>query len=330
MSAVLERPPLYAVQNESSPKHIIIDGARVEYFERGQVGSPTITLNHGQLDESILTFGKVIDEFAAEGFHVLAINRPGHGKSDPDKKYGIQASSELLKKFKDKKGIRQSHDIGISWGASIVLEHALQYPERVKTVTSVSGYMSGEHVDLSVVDNLRLPEPLKRVGKMATKILIRSPFAPQAAFGFLRLTERAGIAPHVLTYVLNRFVTHNSEQATENLSDIWDSVSNPNTLKAFIYSLRAESREHGDRGDLLSRLGDIKVPSHFMQGVNDRIVSLKRVVEAQSLIPGSHLTAFNATGHWIPVENPEKFVRRQVQFINDQTRRPLTLQESPA
>lgn len=101
---------------------------RLNYTERG-FGEPLILL-HGN-GESLEYFENQIDYFWS-GYHVIAIDTRGHGKSPRgDRPFTIRQFAEDLKNFMDRHKIRKANILGFSDGGNIALCFALKYPERV-------------------------------------------------------------------------------------------------------------------------------------------------------------------------------------------------------
>jgi pimeloyl-ACP methyl ester carboxylesterase len=119
-------------------KFIDVDGVRLHYLERGS-GRPLV-LVHG--------VGSMIDDFvlaglvarAAERYRVIAIDRPGYGRSTRprDRRWTPAAQAALLQRALRRLNVYSPVLFGHSFGATVALAYALQYP--VARLVLASGY----------------------------------------------------------------------------------------------------------------------------------------------------------------------------------------------
>jgi pimeloyl-ACP methyl ester carboxylesterase len=81
-------------------------------------------------------------ELAAERYRVIAFDRPGFGHSERPRStiWTPEAQADLLHGALLKIGVSRAIVLGHSWGASVAIALALQYPEVVSGLVLVSGY----------------------------------------------------------------------------------------------------------------------------------------------------------------------------------------------
>ena len=109
-------------------------------LEAGEPGAPVIVLAHG-FPESSWSWRHQVAALAAAGFHVLAPDQRGYGRStrfDRVEDYGIaQLTGDLLNLV-----ATTGHDdavfVGHDWGALIVWDLAKLHPERCRAVAGLS------------------------------------------------------------------------------------------------------------------------------------------------------------------------------------------------
>jgi pimeloyl-ACP methyl ester carboxylesterase len=110
-----------------------IDGDRLEYTEYGS-GDRWVILIHGQLMPRRMQ-QPLARAVAGEGFHVVAVDLLGHGRSDrplDPKEYSMTAFGEQVIALLDHLGADQAVIGGTSLGSNVSLEVADVAPERVR------------------------------------------------------------------------------------------------------------------------------------------------------------------------------------------------------
>lgn len=126
--------------NPPEGNFVEIDGVRLHYVEKGQ-GEPLVLLHgNGSLLQDFELSGLM--DLAAERFHVIAFDRPGYGYSarPRDEVWTPAAQSDLLHAALQKLGLERFMVLGHSWGATVAIALALQYPAAVTGLVLASGY----------------------------------------------------------------------------------------------------------------------------------------------------------------------------------------------
>lgn len=98
-----------------------VRGLNLSYLEWGSSGEPLLLL-HG-ITSSARTWWRVAPVLAEAGYHVFALDMPGHGQSDETDDHRIDAIAELAAGAAEALGLHDATLIGHSWGgaASITL-----------------------------------------------------------------------------------------------------------------------------------------------------------------------------------------------------------------
>ena len=109
-----------------------INGKQVSYFDYGK--GDVVVLLHGYLETK-----EIWEDFAeklSKKFRVIAIDIPGHGKSDVfDKIHTMELMATVVDKLLSELKIEKCNIVGHSMGGYVVLAFAELFPERVnKTV----------------------------------------------------------------------------------------------------------------------------------------------------------------------------------------------------
>lgn len=103
---------------------------RFHYLEWGKAG-PAVVLWHGVTSDA-QTWWRVAPALVEQGYHVFALDMPGHGLSDDAPAgYGVDATASLLDGALAALGLHQPAIVGHSWGAMNALVHATGGPRQV-------------------------------------------------------------------------------------------------------------------------------------------------------------------------------------------------------
>jgi pimeloyl-ACP methyl ester carboxylesterase len=114
----------------------VADGVRIHYVAQGK-GEPVVLIHgmHSSADINWRMTGIFAD--LAQDHRVIAIDLPGHGRSDrPDKDeaYGLQLVKDVILLLDDLK-VEKAHIVGYSIGGMVALKLVAAHPDRVLSAT---------------------------------------------------------------------------------------------------------------------------------------------------------------------------------------------------
>ena len=129
----IEQSLLERKYSNSTSRFLPIDGNRVHYRDEG-VGEPLVLI-HGTAS-SLHTWDKWAQELKSN-YRVIRLDLPGFGLTGPDRadRYEIEDDVRLLTAFLARLGVEKVHLAGSSLGGRIAWQLALDYPEKVKSLT---------------------------------------------------------------------------------------------------------------------------------------------------------------------------------------------------
>jgi len=111
-------------------KEIQINNQKIAYYE-SQGKGPAVVLIHGN-SCSGLSFKRQLESPLGEKYRLIAIDLPGHGRSDnaadPENRYSIPGYAETLISFIEQLGLKRAVLAGWSLGGHIILEAADRLP----------------------------------------------------------------------------------------------------------------------------------------------------------------------------------------------------------
>jgi pimeloyl-ACP methyl ester carboxylesterase len=115
------------------------EGFNLHYYLSGQPDQELIVFLHPAFGDHHCFATQVA--FFAQDFHVMTVDMPGHGQSQPNgKPVTVDLTSEFIAEISALEGHDQFHIVGVSMGSLIAQDVAVRFPERVKSLTVVGGY----------------------------------------------------------------------------------------------------------------------------------------------------------------------------------------------
>lgn len=170
--------------------------------------------------------------------------------------------------------------IGFSMGGHIALEFALKYPERI------------EKLVILATDGGAYPKEEK-------ELVLRS--LPMIKTGvFKGITDR-------------RLRSYLDPETYENLE-----------LRSLIHSMAGEDAKEVylrqtmatlERKNLNQELPNLKVPTIFIGGVSDKIISIESIERSASFVPDAKFVALEKCGHFVTLERPAELLLELHHFI---------------
>lgn len=112
----------------------ILDGARIHYASAGR-GPSAIVLIHGWTCDHTLWNAQAAA--LRTRYRVLALDLPGHGRSDPAPDYSMARFARAVHAVLVKERVRQAVLMGHSMGGAVMLEYARLYPDSVLAIVAV-------------------------------------------------------------------------------------------------------------------------------------------------------------------------------------------------
>jgi pimeloyl-ACP methyl ester carboxylesterase len=261
-----------------------LHGHRVAYRLEGE--GPPIILIHGITSSS--ESWKEIGPRLARHHTVLAPDLLGHGQSaKPRGDYSMGAFASGLRDLVVALGIGPATVVGHSLGGGVAMQFSYQFPERTERLALVASGGLGADV-----------HGLLRAATLPGSELVLPLLASRR---FLAAGRALGIA-------LSRIGISLGTDALE-IARGHASLHDPETRSAFIHSLRASVDPGGQRVRATDRLYLAnELPLLIVWGARDRVIPLAHGEDAHALVPGSRFEVFARAGHFLFLDEPERFV----------------------
>ena len=270
-----------SVGSDGSEQHqITVENLNVHYITAGSGRS--VVLIHGNAgDVKDFEFGTM--SLLSRRYRLIAVDRPGHGGSDrpAEKADTVEFQAKLLHQTLSKLEILRPVLVGHSWGASLALFYALEYPTDVAGLVLLApsaypddksnSFLAGV-IKIPVVGDLSIMLGKSILGRQELKHTLEQAFYPQKVPG----------------------------EYYESANSSWFGQKQ---LKAY---LEDELSLNNSLKNMAGRYSSIKIPVVIVAGEEDKIVSpTENAYRLQKAIPNSRLIKLKDTGHEIPLTNPK-------------------------
>ena len=263
-----------------SPKPQIIDlatGVSLEYAEQGEKSGTTILFIHGYTD-SWHSFEHVINRLPGN-IHAIAISLRGHGNSSKhNTSYNLPDFAADLAAFIKTKNLKNVILAGHSLGGLVVQQFELLYPQLTKAVIIMGS-------DASFKDNAGIPEFVSEINKLTDPI----PYEFAAAF------QKSTVYKPVAGEHMEMFIA----ETLKVPAHVWKSAAT--SLLTINFT---------------KELTQVNKPCLIVWGDKDEICSKDDQLNLKVCIKNSKLIIYEGTGHGLHWEDPQRFVKDLLEFIN--------------
>ena len=122
-------------------------GTTLHYMERAKKGSMVLFFIHGAPGSWSAFKRYLLADRLASDFHIVSVDRPGHGRTSrsPVAYASLSAQSKILGALLEKYRHRKVVLVGHSYGGSVALRMALDYPESIHGLLLISSPLSSFH-----------------------------------------------------------------------------------------------------------------------------------------------------------------------------------------
>jgi pimeloyl-ACP methyl ester carboxylesterase len=275
--------------------HTDVRGVELESIVAG-VGTPVLLL-HG-LAASKVSFLPTVDG-VADHYEVHALDLPGFGKSGKPLPHGRRYSpawmADMVHGYMVRNQLREAYVVGNSMGGRIAAEVALRHPRQVRGVVGLGSAVA--------FDEYQRFGPLLR--------LVQSQWIGLARVPLRREWVEAGLQE--LFHDISRLPAENIRAAAEDVVQNATDRGYRLAVAACARHLGAD-RAHGRNG-YWTRLCDLVVPSYWIWGKGDRLVSHRYAERVTESLPHAQVEVWDDVGHVPQFEVPERTNRALLDFI---------------
>ena len=268
-------------------------GLNIRYTELGDRTNPTVLLLHGVPEN--LQCWYAVAPLLAENYHVLAIDWPGFGGSDPlasADDYTSLHFAEVIVDFMDSLHISQANLVATDIALLPALLVGLENPSRVSK--------------LAVMDGIPFPRPhysswelksFAKKGSILGKALVR---------WFPRVTAQ-------ISYIKGFYRGHSipAEVRQEFLADGM-SKSNQEAFLSYFQNF------HIGQNYFERRAHELQTPVLVVWGKYDRFISVKLGYEIADKLQSARLEVIDKSGHYVHMDTPQELVQAVTRFLEEE------------
>jgi pimeloyl-ACP methyl ester carboxylesterase len=264
-----------------SVPNVEVDRLSIKYEVQGE-GEPLLLIPYLSADHACYAFQLPA---YTEHFSCIAVDLPGSGDSDkPAGPYSTDGYADQLAGFLGAMGVEQAHVAGMSLGATVAMQLAARYPDRVRSLSLHSGWHASDAYLTTVVEQWRT---------MASTLPTVADVVIQGIFPWCFTPEMYVQRPEVVDALVD-FMRSRPAQPVEAFLAQTDGVL---------------------AHDASGALSEIDVPTLITFGARDLVCSTRFAEPLQSGIAGSELVVFDHLSHAGLHEDPETFNRTTLDFL---------------
>lgn len=265
------------------------DNRQLAYAEFGKPGGHPVLYFHGGLScrlEPLLWGDETIER---SGLHLIAPDRPGIGRSDPQPNRNFSDYVKDVEFLADTLGWDKFSTLGVSGGGGYGVACAAKIPNRLHTVVMASGAWQADaikHFPIAQRLAWRLAQRFPLINRLTLKLELQS---------------------------LNDSTERRLAKTKKRLSSVdYDFVESQNRVET-VHKMSAESMRQGVEGvawdtQLYLKEWDfnvdkIQMPLTFLHGEQDVTIPIAVAKQVAASLPTAELTTYPAEGHLTLIAN---------------------------
>jgi pimeloyl-ACP methyl ester carboxylesterase len=285
----------------ASDGYAVTNGIRMYYVEQG--AGPLVLLCHG-FPEMWYSWRHQLAPLAAAGFHVVAIDLPGYGRSDkPAVAYDVEWVNACLAGLIAALGHQRAVLAGHDWSGLLVWPFARRYPERTAGIIGVN-----------TPDLPRTPVPLVE--------MLRNIFPDDPPY--IVQFQAPGVAEWVFSWgrgpldflelMLRGAGTVNKDAFPDEVIAVYaDALSPRGALTPPIDYYRNLDRSWHLTADLADRT--IDVPCLMISAANDPVLTPAMTAGMEERVPDLEKVVIPDCGHWTQQERPAETTAAMLAYL---------------
>jgi pimeloyl-ACP methyl ester carboxylesterase len=275
------------------------DRLKLQFWDYGQDGKPSVVLVHGALDHA-RNWDWVAQELCRD-YHVFALDLRGHGNSAwaPGAEYAVAEHVLDLSALLDVINDFPIRLVAHSLGGGIALHYAGVYPQRVQKLVSIEGVGFPRESPMHGPASERVRAWIENIRDMEKR---RPKSYPSLAAAMKRMQE---VNPRLSDDVARHLTLHGTN---------WE--SDGSLLWKFDNFARVFAPYGHNIADSVEILGQISCPTLFFWGLESFLPVPEDDPRFQA-VRNRQLVKVPGAGHWVHHDALELFLRETSKFLKD-------------
>jgi pimeloyl-ACP methyl ester carboxylesterase len=262
---------------------VLVNGSKAYVYTAGRALAPnqsSVIFVHGAGNDHS-AFLLQSRYFAYHGWNSLAVDLPGHGRSEGQLLASIGAITEWLVALLSAAGIREAALVGHSMGSLAALACAARFPDRVMALALIG---------------------------------IAAPMTVGAG-----LLEAARNDDHAAFDMLNIWGHSASAQVGGNaLPGVWMTGAYLRLLeRSRPQALYTDLKACNDYADAFAAARQVKCPALFIAGRRDLMTPLRKAQDLRESLADARTTVLEGSGHALMTEQPDAVLDTLIQFLTE-------------
>jgi proline iminopeptidase len=285
---------------EAGGHYVDIGDTRLYVVERGS-GYPLLVF-HGGPGVDHHSFGDYLDALADE-YRLILVDQRSNGRSDraPEDTWSLRQMAADVGSLARALNLGRYAVLGHSYGAFVVLQHAVDFPgDAAQTIVS-SGVPSARYLE-QIDRNLAAFEPVE-LREQVTESWEREK----------SVRTQEGVAQLLHDQWPFQFADPHDPRIEDYERRTAKSIYSTDVLRRFA------SEEYGGI-EVEDRLGEVTQPVLVLAGRHDRTCSVEAAQAITEGVRQGHLVVFESSGHMTFVEQNEAYVRTVRDFLRRHAR----------
>jgi proline iminopeptidase len=280
-----------------------IGDTKLFVVEDGEAPGYPIIVLHGGPGDDHHEFGDYLDPLVERGYRLFLVDQRAQGRSEkaPRETWTLRRMAEDVTSLARALGLDRYAALGHSFGALVVLQHAVDAPGAAAQTVVSSGVPSARYFDavganLEAFEPVELREQVRRSWEEETAIETPEDFA--------RIL-RDQMPFHFADPLDSRIEEYERRTA--------GAVYAPDVLRHFA------AQDYGGI-EVEDRLGDITQPVLVLAGRHDRACSMEASEAIARGVPAGELVVFERSGHMTFVEETDAYLAAVDDFLGRHAR----------
>jgi pimeloyl-ACP methyl ester carboxylesterase len=283
--------PRHDVPQDGRSGFTVVDGRQIHYLEWGPSRGPVVLCLHGGGQTAYMF--EDLGAALKDRYHVIAIDLPDHGDSDPGSGYGRTDIASTLPALCDHFGLDRMAVVGASLGGMVAITLAAAQPQRVGAIVLIDvGHRLEDEGVKRIIEFMSAHESFASLEEAAAEI---APYLP----------HRKAVRPERLRRNLRQ---------REDGRWVWK--------HGFGRALRERpNHEWVNWRELVAGLDEdaagLRCPVLILRGDASDVLSDEGAQEISQLIPDARLAVVKNAGHLAAGDNPDSTVNLIASFLAD-------------